>query len=656
MVTGNPTRSGTGFGAKESVSNELGIGTVAPATLQGARVEITATAKDVTLSGARLTGTESVTLTAQEGAVNMNVVSTTTEISQTRGQNDLAYQRSKDTGVSSETASYSQIDTPKLTVNTPRVNVQVGQNTLVAGSGSQTVQVPLQQVADVLAQQSTKPGMSWMQQIQQDQQLNKLQVNWQGVPLEQRQWAESQSGLTPTGAAIVTIVASVLTYGAATEVGMAASTATTTATGSAVAGTVVQGAVVAGLTTLAGQVSVSLINNNGDIGAVLKELGSSRNIKQLVAAMATGGALQGLDLMPQPLPTGADLQDVMNLLSTNLKAAAVKAVISTAVYGGSFEDQLKTGLLNAVIDTGAAKSASLIGDAQLDSFTNKVAHALSACAAGTAKVRTSDGCSAGALGSVAGEITSEYLGFDENGNPLPQGTQLAGLIGATAAALAGLNAEQIELARDLATITAENNGAQHYVQRALKKLGETLQALEVKPLVQSQQAIREYLDSAAARGGLTEPEIAVLAGLYVANEVLFPTNLLDFIGGKAVAKAGTLLKAGVKSEEAATLAAKELAKEQRYVPSPKHEPGGWGTTMNLSDEVAESVLKESQQIGRQRYGFREGKIYEFQFDNAGGWHGYPIPGNEAPVSYLRSLKNEGIISTAEYNNLIKGGR
>ncbi|SIQ58169.1 Possible hemagglutinin [Pseudacidovorax sp. RU35E] len=171
--------------------------------------------------------------------------------------------------------------------------------------------------------------------------------------------------------------------------------------------------------------------------------------------MATGGALQGLDLMPQPLPTGADLQDVMNLLSTNLKAAAVKAVINTAVYGGSFEDQLKTGLLNALIDTGAAKSASLIGDAQLDSFTNKVAHAIAGCMAGAAKADNTGGCGAGALGAALGEIAAEAYGRQEDT------IRFASLISALGIAVAGGDPAQIAIAQDAGANAAANNYLSH---------------------------------------------------------------------------------------------------------------------------------------------------------------------------------------------------
>jgi filamentous hemagglutinin len=47
----------------------------------------------------------------------------------------------------------------------------------------------------------------------------------------------------------------------------------------------VAGATAAAVTTLASQASVSLINNQGDLGQTLNDLGSSDNVKGLVTAM-----------------------------------------------------------------------------------------------------------------------------------------------------------------------------------------------------------------------------------------------------------------------------------------------------------------------------------------------------------------------------------
>ncbi|MDH2433499.1 S-type pyocin domain-containing protein [Pokkaliibacter sp. MBI-7] len=91
-----------------------------------------------------------------------------------------------------------------------------------------------------------------------------------------------------------------------------------------------------------------------------------------------------------------------------------------------------------------------------------------------------------------------------------------------------------------------------------------------------------------------------------------------------------------------------------YSASPKHAKGGWGTYMDLDDDTAQRVLNESIQGGKQRYSYYDGKVYEFQPDNTGTWHGYPIPGNEAPASILRSFRDSGKISNSEYNKLLKG--
>jgi filamentous hemagglutinin len=44
--------------------------------------------------------------------------------------------------------------------------------------------------------------------------------------------------------------------------------------------------------------------------------------------------------------------------------------------------------------------------------------------------------------------------------------------------------------------------------------------------------------------------------------------------------------------------------------------------MDLTDDIAQEVLDDSVLAGKSRYGYYAGRLYEFQNDNAGGWHGY----------------------------------
>jgi hypothetical protein len=82
----------------------------------------------------------------------------------------------------------------------------------------------------------------------------------------------------------------------------------------------------------------------------------------------------------------------------------------------------------------------------------------------------------------------------------------------------------------------------------------------------------------------------------------------------------------------------------RYVSSPKHALGGWGTIMDLTDEVAQAVLDKGVVRGRQIYGYFEGKFYEFQSDNAGGFHGYPVSLNEVPSKVIKQIQDLGSVS------------
>ena len=78
--------------------------------------------------------------------------------------------------------------------------------------------------------------------------------------------------------------------------------------------------------------------------------------------------------------------------------------------------------------------------------------------------------------------------------------------------------------------------------------------------------------------------------------------------------------------------------------------------MELSDETAQKVLNRSfsTESVKQRYGFWQGKVYEFQPDGRGTWHGYPVKGDKPPPEILKAMLKRGDITNAQYNKLRKG--
>ncbi|MDR6539780.1 DUF637 domain-containing protein, partial [Variovorax soli] len=226
------------------------------------------------------------------------------------------------------------------------------------------------------------------------------------------------------------------------------------------AGTVVGGAVQAGVTALASQASVALINNRGDVGGALHELGSSAGVKSLLNAIVTGGVLAGLNLDPTGLPTpGGGAQPLMTQLGQNLTAGVARAVIGTAINGGSFERNLSEGIKAALLDTVAAQGANAIGDltvdGTLDEFTNKAAHAIAGCMVGVARADRASGCGAGALGAAIGEIAAEAYGRQADT------VQFAAMVSGIAVAITGGDASQISIGSQAGSNAAANNYLAH---------------------------------------------------------------------------------------------------------------------------------------------------------------------------------------------------
>jgi hypothetical protein len=94
--------------------------------------------------------------------------------------------------------------------------------------------------------------------------------------------------------------------------------------------------------------------------------------------------------------------------------------------------------------------------------------------------------------------------------------------------------------------------------------------------------------------------------------------------------------------------------DHKYELTKKHARGGWGTEMDLDNDTAQEVLNNglTSPNGRQVYGYRDSKIYEFQ-PGHNAYHGYPVPAGEVPSSVLKEFLDQGLITKSEYNRMRK---
>ncbi len=283
-------------------------------------------------------------------------------------------------------------------------------NASAGAAPAQPQAVSQQAVQSQLDNLSQQPGLGYLKQLQ-----NNPNVKWEQVKTAQDQWSYSQQGLTPAGAALLSIAVAASTGGMGTELLGTTTAATGTAAGAALN---------AGFSALAAQTSVAMANNGGDIGKTLQQLGSNQSVKALLTTIATAGALQGLnETLSATGQSGAGASGVNGIaanqaanqltqnLTRNLTNNLAGAVIDSAINNKPLNaDTLASAFKGAIITAGLASGANTIGDAaaqgSINSLTQQVAHAVLGCAGGAAT--TGSGCAAGAVGAVVGELAAGY--------------------------------------------------------------------------------------------------------------------------------------------------------------------------------------------------------------------------------------------------------
>ncbi|HEZ3917817.1 TPA: S-layer family protein, partial [Neisseria meningitidis] len=256
---------------------------------------------------------------------------------------------------------------------------------VLSAPGGYIVDIPKGNLKTQIETLTKQPEYAYLKQLQVAK-----NINWNQVQLAYDRWDYKQEGLTEAGAAIIALAVTVVTSGAGTGAVLGLNGAAAAATDAAFA-------------SLASQASVSFINNKGDVGKTLKELGRSSTVKNLVVAAATAGVADKIGA--SALNNVSDKQWINNL-TVNLANAGSAALINTAVNGGSLKDNLEANILAALVNTAHGEAASKIKQLDQHYIAHKIAHAIAGCAAAAANKGK---CQDGAIGAAVGEIVGEAL-------------------------------------------------------------------------------------------------------------------------------------------------------------------------------------------------------------------------------------------------------
>ena len=333
-----------------------------------------------------------VTLDAEQGQVAL--LSATDESSWTyqSSSSNVFFYKSRDAGAVDTNVIMTEVDAQGgLIIRAAPWSVDE------SGAATGGVRVEIRDAGSLEANIATLaevPGLEYLADLQA-----RDDVDWQTVREIHDSWDYKAQGLSGVAAAVIAIAVTVATKGWGAKLFF--SQAAINAGGSMVA------AANAGFSMLAANASVSLINNRGDLGAVLKDLASSQSLRSLATAMVTAGLTNGL--LPEhltgpfaKLELGAQIQRVA--IEQSVSAAA-----QTVINGQPIDDTLKYALISSATQIIGANVASRIGEAfegsqGINKVGKYIAHATLGCGIGAAY---GGSCAAGAAGSVIGEVVGE---------------------------------------------------------------------------------------------------------------------------------------------------------------------------------------------------------------------------------------------------------
>ena len=251
---------------------------------------------------AATTNADGSTNAGRDGKITFAAVKDSTYNNVVNSNNSLLWQNSSGSGENVETLKLANISAGRgLSVNAAggvAIDIPAVQSTPAPAAQTDAMGkiIPLvlltteQQAAErqtdlnkALQNLANQPGQAWIGQLANDP---KVHVQWNQVQTAAQHWNYSHDGLTPEGVAVIAIV---VTYCTAGTAGGAANALVANAGMTGTAATAASAAIAAGLTTLTSESTIALINNKGDIGKTLNDMGKSENVRNVVAAMLTAG-------------------------------------------------------------------------------------------------------------------------------------------------------------------------------------------------------------------------------------------------------------------------------------------------------------------------------------------------------------------------------
>ncbi|MFV5377363.1 DUF637 domain-containing protein [Acinetobacter calcoaceticus] len=500
-------------------------------------------------------------------------------------KNSVVWQSMQDKGSITETAQLPSFNGPVL----PTFKAAGGLSVQVPISEKDVNKVELRNEILKLANQ---PGNAYLKEL-----VNRKDVDWQTVLLTQKDWDYKSQGLTGAGAAIIVIIVTIVTMGSGTAAaagaaGGAAASGTTVGLGASMLGaagvtTTAAGAIVpsalgamanAAITSLAAQASVGLINNGGDIGKTLKDLGSKDSIKNLAASVVTAGLMSQVGSALNLKPDSTLLPD---RLANNFASSVGSTLVQTAIKGGDLGDNLQVALLAGLAGALQGELAqNLKGLEDVNYILHKIAHAAVGCAAAAA---TKQSCEAGAIGAGVGEIIAQEMLHGRNPTFISAEEKAkieaySKLIAGTISAYAGYD---VNTAANSATIAIQNNA---FKDKALLKLEATRKYLDDKSKaaldglinaykkgdIEAAKKFKNQLDDSVTTWANSsssylniETKSALGEIVIVVSDLVIPTNYVEILPVGKLSKVAKILKIGEDGTKSAGRLAEELAELQK---------------------------------------------------------------------------------------------